>query len=116
MSGDQGGCVIPVESLPSGVNAVQFDGHAHGASISFFITRNRPGTGPQLHRHPYEETFIVQEGRVRFTVGEEEIECGPGNIVVAPAGTAHRFVNVGEEILRQVNIHPVPRMQTEWLE
>lgn len=116
MSGDRGGYVIGVDQLPGGVNAARFDGHVHGASVSFFITRSRPGTGPRLHRHPYEETFIVQEGRVRFTVGVEEIECGPGEIVVAPAGTAHKFVNVGDKVLRQVNIHPVPRMQTEWLE
>lgn len=116
MIGDRDEYVIEAEGLPGGENAVRFDGHAHGASVSFFITRNRPGTGPGLHRHPYEETFIIQEGEARFTVGEETIEAVAGEIVVVPAGTAHRFVNTGTIPLRQVNIHPVPRMQTEWLE
>jgi mannose-6-phosphate isomerase-like protein (cupin superfamily) len=115
MSSDRGGYVIDVENLPGGENAVRFDGHAHGAGVSFFITRNQPGTGPGLHRHPYEETFIIQEGEARFTVGEETIEARAGEIVIAPAGTPHEFVNIGQTPLRQVNIHPVARMETEWL-
>ena len=116
MTGDRGYKVIDVDHLPGGENAVRFGGHAHGSSVSFFITRNRPGTGPGPHRHPYEETFIVQEGSVRFTVEGEQIEAGPGTIVVVPANTTHQFANAGEGILRQINIHPVARMQTEWLE
>jgi mannose-6-phosphate isomerase-like protein (cupin superfamily) len=108
--------VIEVESLPGGVNAVQFDGHTHGANVSFFITRNLPGTGPGLHKHPYEETFIILEGRGRYTVGEEEVEAGKGEIVIVPAETPHKFVNIGEVRLRAVNIHPRERMETEWLE
>lgn len=108
--------MVEVDVLPGGENAVRFDGFEHGARVSFFITRNRPGTGPDLHRHPYEETFIVQEGEARFTVGGEIIEVVAGQIVIAPAGTPHRFVNTGRGPLRQINIHPVPRMETEWLE
>ncbi|MGI8911389.1 MAG: cupin domain-containing protein [Rubrobacteraceae bacterium] len=116
MTGDRGDYVIDVNGLPGGENAVRFDGYEHGANVSFFITRNRPGTGPGLHLHPYEETFIVQEGEARYTVGGETIEVRAGQIVMAPAGTPHKFVNTGPGVLRQVNIHPVARMQTEWLE
>ena len=116
MTVDGGGCVIETGRLPGGENAARFDGHEHGANLSFFLPRNRPATGPGLHRHPYEETFIVQKGEARFTIGDETIEAGPGRIVVAPAGTPHRFVNTGRGPLRQINIHPVPRMETEWLE
>jgi mannose-6-phosphate isomerase-like protein (cupin superfamily) len=44
------------------------------------------------------------------------IEAGAGEIIIAPAGTPHKFVNVGSNPLRQINIHPVARMETEWLE
>ncbi len=116
MSESRSDHVIEIEALPGGENAVRFDGHEHGASVSFFITRNKPGTGPGLHKHPYDETFIVQEGEARFTVGEETIEAVAGEIVVVPADTPHGFVNTGGGILRQVNIHAAPRMETEWLE
>jgi mannose-6-phosphate isomerase-like protein (cupin superfamily) len=116
MSSHRSDYVIEVERLPGSENASRFDGREHGASVSFFISRNPPGTGPGLHRHPYEETFIVEDGKVRFTVGEETIEATAGQIVVVPAGTPHKFVNCGAGRLRQISIHPVARMETEWLE
>jgi mannose-6-phosphate isomerase-like protein (cupin superfamily) len=116
MSRDGSEYVIKANRLPAGENASTFDGHEHGASVSFFLSRNVPGSGPDLHRHPYEEMFIIEEGNVRFTVGKEKVEAAGGDIVVVPAGTPHKFVNIGNERLRQISIHPVPRMDTEWLE
>jgi quercetin dioxygenase-like cupin family protein len=107
--------VIEVASLASSEDASTFHGHEHGAQVSFFVSHNRPGTGPGLHRHPYEETFIVQEGEVEFTLGEETTVVREGSIVIVPPGTPHKFVSRGETH-RQVSIHPVARMETEWLE
>jgi mannose-6-phosphate isomerase-like protein (cupin superfamily) len=39
-----------------------------------------------------------------------------GQVIVVPAGVAHKFVNSGEERLRQVDIHASERFVTEWLE
>jgi len=75
-----------------------------------------PGGGPKLHRHPYEEVFLVQEGNATFTAGEETIEVGGGQVVVVPAGVPHKFVSSGEGRLRQVDIHASDRFDTEWLE
>jgi quercetin dioxygenase-like cupin family protein len=112
---ERGEHVVEVEGLPRGENSSVFDGHEHGSSVSFFLSHNKPGTGPELHRHPYEETFIVQEGEVEFTVGDSTIEAGAGDIVVVPAGAPHKFTSRGPTH-RQISIHPVPRMETEWLE
>ncbi len=116
MTRERSNYVIDVDRLPGSETASRFDGHEHGASVSFFISRNPPGSGPDLHRHPYEETFIVQDGKVRFTVGEETIEATAGEIVIVPAGTPHKFVSCGSGRLRQISIHPAARMETEWLE
>ena len=35
-----------------------------------------PGSGPKLHRHPYQEVFEVQEGSVTFTAGDDVVEAG----------------------------------------
>jgi len=75
-----------------------------------------PGGGPKLHRHPFEEVFIVQEGTATFTAGDETVEVKGGQVIVVPAGVAHKFVNSGEERLRQVDIHASDRFVTEWLE
>ena len=48
-----------------------------------------------------------------FTLGEAEVEAGPGDIIVVPAGAPHKFVSRGATH-RQISIHPVAKMETEW--
>jgi len=107
---------IRIDDLPSGEDASRFEGREQGTGISFFVSRHRPGRGPGLHRHPYEEVFIMEAGEAEFTVGDETLTAAEGEIVVVPAGTPHKFVCTGDAPLRQLSIHPVPRMETEWLE
>jgi quercetin dioxygenase-like cupin family protein len=92
-----------------------FVGKEHGSSVSFFVTNHRPGGGPGPHRHPYDETFVVLEGRVVFTVDGEDVEAHAGQAVVVPAGATHSFSAAEPEGSLQVNIHPVAEMVTEWL-
>ena len=69
-----------------------------------------------MHKHPYEEVFVVQQGTATFTAGDEQIEVKGGQVVVVPAGVVHKFVNSGAGRLRQVDIHASDRFVTEWLE
>ena len=72
------------------------------------------GVGPRLHVHPYDETFIVVEGRARFVVGDTVIDASAGEIVFGPAGVPHRFENLGPGRLQTVDIHHSPRwIQTD---
>jgi mannose-6-phosphate isomerase-like protein (cupin superfamily) len=93
----------------------ELEGADHGAGVSIILVDARPGRGPALHKHTYEEVFVVQEGRATFTAGDEEREVSAGDIVIVPANTPHRFVNSGEGPLRQVAIHVSARFATEWL-
>lgn len=73
-----------------------------------------PGEGPRLHVHPYDETFIVVEGRARFFVGEAVIEAVAGEVVLGPKGVPHRFENLGPGRLQTIDIHHSPRwIQTD---
>lgn len=105
--------VISVEDLrrASGGPA-RFEGHLHGAAVSFYVSDVPVGRGPGLHRHPYEETFVVHGGSGTFTVDGETIEATAGTIVVVPPGAAHKFV-AGPDGLRSVNIHGSERMIQE---
>jgi mannose-6-phosphate isomerase-like protein (cupin superfamily) len=91
-------------------------GADHGASISLILDRSAPGHGPRLHRHTYDETWVVQAGSVTFTAGDETHQAGPGDVVVVPAGVAHKFVNDGPGESEMVCIHASPTLSTEWLE
>ena len=109
--------VIEIADLPFGGSSHELEGYLHGgtpASVIFFD--GAPGSGPRLHRHPYAEVFILLEGQATFTVGEETVEARGGQVLVAPAGVAHRVVNCGDGPLRQIDIHLSDRFVTEWLD
>jgi quercetin dioxygenase-like cupin family protein len=105
--------VISIDALRRGTGTARFEGHAHGANVSFFVTHaTGQGKGPDLHRHPYEETFVILDGSATFTVDGEAIEAAAGTIIVVPAGAAHKFVT-GRDGMRSVNIHGSDRMSQE---
>ena len=83
--------VIELADLALSERAARFEGKDHGAQVSFFVTAHARGEGASLHRHPYEETFIVQEGAVLFTVEDAPTEAHSGQIVVVPPNAASRI-------------------------
>ena len=107
--------VISQAALPFSRIARELIGAEHGAGVCLLFVDAPPGDGPSLHRHRYEEIFIIEEGRCTFHVDGEEFDAQAGEIVIAPAGAAHRFVNTGDGPLRQIDIHVSPSFSTEWL-
>ena len=91
-------------------------GEEHGASISLILDESGPGHGPRLHRHPYDETWVVIEGKITFQAGDEQLAAGPGDIVIVPPDTPHKFTNDGPGKSHLVCIHANSTMVTEWLE
>ena len=108
--------IVRIEDIQQDRTSALFVGRDHGANVSFFLISCRRGEGPPPHRHPYEETFVVQEGTSEFTVEGDTFEVAAGSIVVAPAGRVHSFKGASDGVTRQVNIHPVAEMVTEWIE
>jgi mannose-6-phosphate isomerase-like protein (cupin superfamily) len=104
------------ELLPSPGGTVKFEGEFYGSGVSFFLVNNEPGTGPDLHKHPYSETWVVRSGKARLTIDGEEFEAGPGDIAVVGPETPHKFKNIGTGRLEIVCIHASPRMIQEELE
>ncbi|HYE91552.1 MAG TPA: cupin domain-containing protein [Terriglobales bacterium] len=55
-----------------------------------------PGQTQKAHTHgDQDKVYVVLEGSVRITVGDEEAAFGPGEAVIAPAGAVHGLVNDG---------------------
>ena len=103
------------ELQPSPGGTIKFEGKSHGSVISCFLVNNEPGAGPNLHRHPYSETWIIRAGKARITADGKDIEAGPGDIVVVSAETPHKFKNIGNDRLDIICIHASPRMIQEEL-
>ena len=105
--------VLSIDELAGGSGTALFVGRDHGASVSFFVSRHtEPGKGPDLHRHPYEETFVILDGSATFTVDGRTIDAAAGTILVVPTGAAHKF-KTGPAGMRSVNIHGSDRMIQE---
>src|ERR1700746_122720 len=100
---------INVDQLPFAGMSHEFVGETQGAPISAYIVNAKQGQGPPLHTHPYVEVIFMLEGSATVTVGDETREAKPGGIVVIPANTPHRFVNSGDKILRQIDVHTSPK-------
>ena len=56
-----------------------------------FLQDGPPDTGPPPHSHPWDETFYVMTGEVRFSIGEQDQVAKAGTLVHLPAGTVHWF-------------------------
>lgn len=93
------------------------EGRDIGAGISIIrASTDTVGSGPRLHRHPYAETFVIIRGHARFTLGDEQRDGGPGDVLVAPAGVPHKFAVLGPGVYEAVHIHESDHFDTEWLE
>ena len=91
-----------------------FVGIEHGAGVSYFFVDNEPGEGPDIHRHPYPETWLVLEGEARITIGDQVLRAVAGDTATAPADTWHGFKNSGTARLRILCIHASDRIIQEW--
>ena len=84
----------------------RFEGKDIGTDVTvLFFSRDEVGSGPVLHVHPYDEVFIVRQGRAQFTIGDSEIEAEAGQILLAPANVPHKFKNLGPGRLETTDIH-----------
>jgi mannose-6-phosphate isomerase-like protein (cupin superfamily) len=109
--------VLSRDALPRDGYTYEFEGaHYQDTPVSFIWVDMPPGRGVRLHKHPYQEIFVIQEGTAVFTVGSQSLEAHAGQIVMVPADTPHKFLNGGAGQLRQVDIHLSREFVTIWLE
>jgi len=84
----------------------RFEGKDIGTGVTvLFYATEETGAGPVLHVHPYDEVFIVRTGRALFTIGDEKITAGEGDILLGPAEVPHKFENLGPGLLETTDIH-----------
>ena len=64
------------------------------------------------HINPHTEVaVIVQEGKVDAILGRERVPIGPGDTVLAPAGSAHGFLNRYEAPARLLFVFPTHQIE-----
>lgn len=81
-------------------------GEETGGAFSVVEEVGRKGLSaePPMHVHSREEeSFYVLEGRMRFVVGDEQVDAPAGTLVVLPRGIPHRFTLETEHV-RMLNM------------
>ncbi len=111
-----GAAAFDLADLGVSPTAALFEGHPRaGVDISIFVTRTPPGRTVELHVHPYAETFLLLEGRGRWTRGDDVVELQPDQILVVPPDTPHGFRNIGDVPLLVVSVHERGTLVQTWL-
>ena len=109
--------VLNKDDLPYDGNVYEFEGFRfQDTEVSFIWVDMPPGGIVRLHKHPYKEIFIIQEGIATFTVDSTSLEAYAGQIIIVPAQVPHKFVNLSDRQLRQIDIHVNKEFITHWLE
>ena len=105
------------DNLPYDGNTYEFQGMEHqDTNVSFIWVDMPPGGRIRLHKHPYEEIFIIQEGVATFTVDSATLEAHAGQVIIVPADVPHKFMNLSDSQLKQIDIHVSKQFVTDWLE
>jgi quercetin dioxygenase-like cupin family protein len=66
-------------------------GPSDEAPFSLLESTGRPGNATPSHRHDEDEVFMVLEGEMTVTLGEETIVLRPGDTAAAPRNVLHRY-------------------------
>ena len=109
--------VLDRDTLPRDGNTYEIQGfQLLDTEISLVWVDMPPGDGVRLHKHPYKEIFVIQEGVALYTVGSAILEAHAGQIIIVPSDMPHKFANRGNGPLKQVDIHISRQFITDWLE
>ena len=100
-----------VEGVADGLEVGIYVGPEQGAThLETAVSELAPGGEIRGHRHPFEESFFVLDGRGYLSIGDQAFELRPGDFGFAPVGHAHAWSNPTDEPLRWLRLRaPQPR-------
>lgn len=87
--------LIPVEQLEPGIERQLIVGE----NLMICRLRIAPNIVTPAHDHPHEQMTIVERGRVRFTIGDEQRIVQAGDVLHFPPGTWHGATMLDEEVI-----------------
>ena len=80
------------------ITFLQTSADTDGELLDIELELTPDGHVPGMHVHPTQtERFEVLEGTMTFRMGRKKVTAGPGEVVVVPAGKAHKFANGGDD-------------------
>jgi quercetin dioxygenase-like cupin family protein len=99
---------LPHLSVVGDTYTVLLSGDDTGGRFTLIDMYVPPGGGPPLHRHDYEETFVVLDGQLDLTFRGTTQIAEAGTTVNVPANAPHQFHNSSEAPARLLCISAPP--------
>jgi len=91
---------LPRETVRPGVSRTAF----RGDNALMVMNWLEPGMEVRPHSHPFEQLAYIIAGRVRFTIGDEVVEVGAGEVVRIPPDVVHCGEPVGDEVAINLDV------------
>lgn len=91
---------LPREVVRPGVERAAF----RGENVLMVMNWLQPGMEVRPHSHPFEQIAYIVSGRMKFTVGDEVIEAGPGSVIRIPPGVEHCGEPLGDEQVLNLDV------------
>lgn len=91
---------LPKETVRRGVVRSGF----RGDDVLLVMNWLEPGMETRPHSHPFEQVVYIVQGRIRFHVGDDVFEAGPGNLIRIPPDVEHYGEPIGDEPVLNLDV------------
>jgi mannose-6-phosphate isomerase-like protein (cupin superfamily) len=91
---------------PEGTDANDWVVHLNTADLSLGTYSIPAGGEDDQTPHTEDEIYVVQAGRATLVTTSGIVDVGPGSVVYVPAGEAHKFTEVSEDLALVVVFAP----------
>jgi mannose-6-phosphate isomerase-like protein (cupin superfamily) len=98
------------QSLMGGFAVHKLSGEETGGAFALVEHTLQPHVlaAPMHTHHDVDEVSYVLEGEVGARIGDEEVQAGPGTIILKPRGVPHTFWNAGDAPARLLELISPP--------
>lgn len=86
---------IPFEQIGEGIERQMIVGE----KMMICRLRFAPNTITPAHEHPHEQMTIIEKGKVRFTLGDEQKVFSAGDVLHFPSNFWHGATMLDEEVI-----------------
>ena len=91
---------LPKEVVRPGVSRSGF----RGEDVLMVMNWLDPGMQTNPHSHPFEQCVYIVKGQMRFVIGDDVIEGGPGSLIRIPPNVEHYGEPIGDEQVLNLDV------------
>ena len=91
---------LPKEVVRKGVERCGF----RGDDVLMVMNWLTPGMEVNPHSHPFEQIAYIVQGCMKFVVGDDVFEVGPGSVIRIPPDVMHCGEPIGDETVLNLDV------------